>query len=186
MAASAAASSSDWHHNWHCLFFCHYKKSQQDAIHLYAYSISECLKNESSAKYLLRVHLYSAYLLWLTVTVIRGYDRNHIFTRYSLKCSAIFFISLFFSSSSFWHNSVTINSNEIIVQIAWTQKNAKETARKNTPTQFLNLCILWRRIFRTFGCCYCYYCLRLQCTIHMHFIAAYRFISLFTRHSLYC
>lgn len=96
---------------------------------------------ESSAKTkFTRAFIYSAHLLWLTVTVvICGYDRNHIFTRYPLKCSAIFFISrsllLFLLAVLF--GMIPLQPTRIWNNRANCLNKKKETAEKTRLLNFL-------------------------------------------------
>lgn len=70
-----------------------------------------------------------------------------------------------------------------------TRNKTNETAKRNTPTQFFNLCILWRRIFRTFAALLLRLLLSLSNVRYIYAIcsapqriAAYRCACLFTRH----
>lgn len=132
------------------------------------------------------VHLYSAHLLCglllllFVVMIVIVYLRDIPWNAVQSFIHRAFSPS---SSSSFWHNSVAINSYEIIVQIAWTRRiKRKKQQKKTRPLNFLIYAYCGGAFFALLLlllCChYYYYCLCPMREIHLFYTYAFSCLSL--------
>lgn len=119
-----------------------------------------------------RVHLYSAHLLCGLLLLLFVVMIVIIYLR-DIRWNAVqSFLHCAFSpvSPSFWHNSVTINSHEIIVQIARTRKIKQKKRQKETrPLNFLIYAYCGGAFFALWLlCCYDYCLCPMRDTFRMY------------------